>query len=110
MENRFLKFRVWMPSMNRMSYKTGLSFCENEIKPIHDEIFMQHIGMKDKDGKDIFEHDIVERWSNHYIVIYDESQSCFRLKWIREDSVRRFPNSECKVIGNIYEHKHLIEV
>ena len=66
----------------------------------------QYTGLKDKNGVEIYEGDIVKRWGNIYIVIWDKIG--FRMKWTKEDSVNRFPDELCEVIGNIYENPELL--
>ena len=75
-----------------------------------DVILMQSTGLKDINGIEIFEEDIVQFFDSLYTVFYDIKEGCYRLKphddrWV-VDYMCNFSSEESfEVVGNIYETK-----
>ena len=108
--NREIKFRVWDNDLEIMSYSDTdifITFSDDGIcigYEIDDEIddyeLMQYTGHKDKNGKEIYEGDVIqtdEYWvGDRYlmkseIIIIKDIRKCYELR-------------PCTVIGNIYEN------
>ncbi len=136
-----LKFRVWLKELikPRMTYTSGLSFNKNQIDD-SDNIVMQCTGLKDKNGKLIYEGDIIEvqylgpqislfknEYSKHpenerFEVFCDEDWLKFYAKndhykktceihSLDLEKIRiNTYNKVYEVIGNIYENPELLEV
>ena len=89
-----------------------LRFVAFEVDP---STICQCAGLKDRNGKLIFENDIVKHDFGEYqigvqlaIVKYDSKYACYQIKpifdWMYCDK------SDCEVIGNIFDNPELLEV
>ncbi len=122
---RPIKFRAWNARIKEMEQVTGLSwFGEDGVmdKPdvvtnkaqVRDEpLLMQFTGLLDKSGKEIWEGDICE-WKdggnliggNRFTIAWNTKRAC----WYLGDCLNPIDMENVEVIGNIYEHKDLLEV
>ncbi len=125
---REIKFRAWINEWRWNLYtptwedqqKEDASwmqyFKENKIEPCNDDyILMQYTGLKDKNGKEIYEGDIVDSWANFdekYIrtIIYDKEECRFKCSpstWtmLCKGST---DNWTFEIIWNIYENPDLL--
>ena len=88
--------------------------CESDCFDFEGVIFTQSTGLKDKNGKEIFEGDIVLVLDSPYTVFYDDERGSYRLKphddrW-NVDYMSNFSSEETfEIVGNIYENKELLE-
>ena len=89
---------------------------EIQIKLERDFILMQYTGLKDKNGKEIYEGDIIQ-YEDIYkgVVIYSEKYTQFVLKETdiiadECETLGEFNIKVFEVIGNIYDNQELLEV
>lgn len=120
---REIKFRAWDSDDKTMWYMEKLESDQlpNEVLSVFlDEYYgcdlMQYTGIKDKDGKEIYEGDIVSRpkYNLTYVVVFDEKNAGFELKRIPDKSALTFMElrafeEKTEVIGNIYQNPELLK-
>lgn len=91
--------------------KNQIAVCGYEIEP---ETRGEYTGLKDRNGKRIFEGDVVETpwdgWSHGRLVHYKnglfKAGTTSLCSFIGADS----PEYHCEVIGNIHDNPELVEV
>lgn len=118
---RDLKFRVWdEASINHMVFISEFDDSTwDEILTAYSETIMQYVGLKDKNGKEIYEGDIVRLGSLElrFVIVYYEGRFALKDTRYLDDE---FPmdngigllcyRERIEVMGNIYEDKKLLEV
>lgn len=125
------KFRVWMKSLKWMCDVTNISFdskfvdiCQQgdterytEMSVEFDEItLMQSTGLFDRNGKEIFEGDILDYRGRKALVRWHGSYASFIYRFVDEPHKRKaewkplyLAYMKCEIIGNIYENPELLE-
>ena len=119
---REIKFRAWLPSLEKMTYPHTLdvliSKYNNEWSNGTNR-WMQYTGLKDKYGNEIYEGDIVR------MTEYGD-QTIVEVRYMGDEDYPAFdivPHIECgcnalsyamavcdvEVIGNVYENQELLE-
>lgn len=123
------KFRAWMKSLKWMCDVTNISFdskfvdiCQQgdterytEMSVEFDEItLMQSTGLFDRNGKEIFEGDIVKMSKDvysepTYYEVVRHRGGAYRLESKQHGCELWLRHTDCEVVGNIYENPELLE-
>lgn len=125
------KFRAWSKKHNKYLKLTGIRYDDDKFAGVfviygtiagipntiflepEDVILEQYTGLKDKNGKEIYEGDIVGfKWTKRlYVVtyrIYDASFILENDEW--EEAIRlSLDKDDFEVFGNIHENPELLE-
>ena len=132
--SRDIKFRIYDTDEKQMFYQedidyidffTGIVFIREEdgydylIDSRSDGKLMQYTGLKDKNGKEIYERDIlsIKIYSGDKVIaegktVVEFKDGCFGVIWGHDKaflSLNSFFKAKFEVIGNIYENPELLE-
>lgn len=119
MNKRDIKFRAYSKETKIMSNTADLmTIAKSDFSLIEDNvIWLEYTGLKDKNGKEIYEGDIV----NYRMIDEDEICEVFwdagtvKMKFRESDGFQGYSiNTEdvskrVSIVGNIYENPELIE-
>ena len=118
---RAIKFRAWDEYNQTMIYPDEHFFKlkSHEILGRYETV-MQFTGLKDKNGKEIYEGDIIKSWDNAplgrhewiHIVEWSNENLGFRFKKLQGivlgSTMLHVRETNVEVIGNIYENSELL--
>ena len=125
--NREIKFRIWNDYDKKMIYWNEL--LKNKLAniftiPSYNKWLMQYTGLHDKNGKEIYEGDIVlldcyyyeePAFDGEFKVIYDDINGMWLLVDLENKDrdftfgeIRSYYKAEIEVIGNEYDNPELL--
>ena len=115
--NRIIKFRAYDNSWIKkaMIYFSifdtdeGL-YCKEGVTDIRKAEIMQFTGLKDKNGKDIYEGDVLEGFRAREVVEFstEPESDCDEGGYFYGYHFYKINPSQSEVIGNIYENPNLL--
>jgi uncharacterized phage protein (TIGR01671 family) len=116
---RDIKFRFWNKLNKQMEYdnlKTN-SYYQNPFTR-SDLVAMQFTGLSDKNGKEIYEGDIIRSMPNDFepeysgcwsVIFSDGTFKADRTDDQGETWIPYWTEGQIEIIGNIYEHPDLLK-
>lgn len=119
------KFRAWLKKEQKMdNYIDHISWLEDELYCIGDGItymvsaedleLMQSTAMVDRDGRIIFEGDIVKMSKDvysepTYYEVVRHYGGAYRLESRQHGCELWLRHTDCEIVGNVYENKELLD-
>lgn len=125
------KFRAWDKQRNEMNYRVMVGNCDTDdenwtcpiiwIEERQDwlhfddyECIMQSTGLKDKNGKEIFEGDIVKMAKDvysepTYYEVVRHYGGAYRLESKQHGCELWLRHTDCEVVGNVYENQEYLK-
>lgn len=119
------KFRAWLKQEQEMDNEIDyISWLFDELYGIGDGItyfveakdlvLMQSTGLLDKNGKEIFEGDIVKMSKDvysepTYYEVVRHYGGAYRLESKQHGCELWLRHTDCEVVGNVYENRELLE-
>jgi uncharacterized phage protein (TIGR01671 family) len=107
---RDIKFRAWEAANGQMNYDPRFIAWEsaagmplyaiNRANQEPDVVLMEYTGLKDKNGKDIYEGDILKGRNGGLV----KCEDALRVFYSSADAARQL-----EVVGNIYENPELLK-
>lgn len=120
---REIKFRAWSKKHSRYLKVTGIHYDDNKLGGVfviygtvagipnticlepEDVILEQYTGLKDKNGKEIYEGDIIGQFDSNLVCPVKFGYGGF-IPFTSD--IMTFDNDYCEVIGNIHGNPELL--
>ena len=126
---REIKFRAWVKDRKEIFEVILINYVTKKVtylfervgdllnirhEKFNDTELMQYTGLKDKNGKEIYEGDIVKLRANHGIgvVKYYDEWGAFVVEYIKPRQLAvlgmNYYKEDIEILGNIYENSELL--
>jgi YopX protein len=101
---REIKFRAWDEDTKRMWWDVFGSMLQDDHYKV-----MQYTNLKDKNGKEIYEGDIVtQNYPGAWEVVYEAPKYILQRHDNPVSDTFRKSTKHIEIIGNIYQHPNLL--
>jgi len=112
---REIKFRAWDRERKEMLMPEKLCHLEGEMSKNLKEVapyleLMQYTGLKDKNGEDIYEGDILKINNENMEVFFQDGYFGWGKDHNGVYSFDPFESEQTEIIGNIYDNPNLLSV
>lgn len=112
--SREIKFRAWnyvqKVMLGCISIEHLLTEPPLSKNGVDELIIMQYTGLKDEDGVEIYEGDVIEWYGSKLFILWEETDAAF-FAFSSDGSVAESGQewaNDCKVVGNIYQNGELM--
>lgn len=109
---RELKFRYWNPYANKLVYNPTVfkeGWTLEQYFSDRGWAWEQYTGLKDKNGKEIYEGDIIDFFGERYPVIYRAGGFWAEYSKTQKDHLFLYA-IDSEIVGNIHENPELLDV
>jgi uncharacterized phage protein (TIGR01671 family) len=107
---RDIKYKAWLPTIKKMTYGHTLDEWLLHFPHVEDfsedAVWLQYTGLKDNNGREVYEGDICK--TTKFIGVVEWRRTQYALM-VNENTWTGMMG-EIEVIGNIYENPELLEV
>ena len=114
---RIIKFRAWdgkrmyLPCISSDGKSLDIEFGEINGE-FDNHPIMQYTGLNDKNGKEVYESDLVStKYQKLAKIVWEDDSACFATETVDKDVIgeRMYCLSDIeKVIGNVFENPELV--
>ena len=104
---RTINFRIFNKKIKSYIDIHSSAIMIDELNNLNDNLIVeQFTGLHDKNGKEIYEGDIVTDGVGKYKIVYDLKLAGYQPYCIFRDN----PENYCEVIGNVFENADLVKL
>ncbi|MCF0163626.1 MAG: hypothetical protein HUJ88_13805 [Fusobacterium necrophorum] len=105
---REFKFKVWDKKFKMWLKRFNVDLSDTDTYILSAVELCQYTGLKDENGVEIYEGDIVRTFGKLFVVFYSQEHVGYLLKDI-DGCLETIRSYRVEVLGNIYENPELLE-